>query len=147
MIGGVHHVSDLLSTCHAQSVLLEHTERDGAIAADENLAVIGCGLPHDTLGFVEPWPDAEPKLFQPFLPHIDTQLLFEREGKARRAMIKHYALNPKLVFFEDRTVLNQDGRQLLPTEGFPCAERAHAFYSVFNEFGSRDEEIERMLQI
>src|SRR5262245_12889222 len=33
MIGGVHHVSDLLSRRRAQRMLLEHAERDGQVAA------------------------------------------------------------------------------------------------------------------
>ena len=45
MIGGVHHVSDLLTRRHAQRVLLEHAERDRQVAADDNLAVVGRAPP------------------------------------------------------------------------------------------------------
>ena len=60
-------------------------------------------------------------------------------------MIKHNALDPKLVLVQDRTGLNQVWRQLLAAEGFPCTEFAYAFYSRFLQFGSGDQEIERML--
>ena len=60
-------------------------------------------------------------------------------------MIKHNALDPKLVIVQDRTGLNRGWRQVLPAEGFSCTEFAYAFYSRFHEFDSGDEEIERML--
>jgi hypothetical protein len=56
VIGGVDHVSDLLPTGCAQGVLFEQAEGEGEVAADGNLAVVGCALAHGSLGFVKPCP-------------------------------------------------------------------------------------------
>jgi hypothetical protein len=39
-------------------------------------------------------------------------------------MIKHNALDPKLVLVQDGTASNRGCRQLLPAEGLPCTEFA-----------------------
>ena len=143
MIGGIHHVSDLLSPRRAQRVLLEHAERNGQVVANDNLTVVGRTPPHGSLGFVEPRPDAKPKRVETFTPHINTQLLFKCEGKARRAMIKHNALDPKLVLVQERSGSKRLAT-LPPAEGFLCAEFANAVKSRFLEFGSGNNEIEWM---
>src|SRR6516225_2072648 len=145
MIGGVHHVSDLLAARRAQRVLLEQAERDGLAAADDNHAIVGGASPHGPLGFVEPRSDAEPKRFEAFAPHIKAQLLFKCEGKARRAMIEDNALDAKLVLVQERTRANRGWRQLLPAEGFSCMELTPVSWSRFGEFSHRDDEINRML--
>ena len=59
--------------------------------------------PDGSLGFIEPRPHAKPQQAEPFAPHIDTQLLLKREGKARCAMIKYSALNPKLLLVQEHS--------------------------------------------
>ena len=103
VIAGVDHVGDFLSTRCAQGVLLEHAQRKRAIAADGDLAVIWLAAPYRAFGLIEPRPDWKLELFQPFVPHIDTQLLLEREGKAWNAVIEHGASNPKIPFIEERS--------------------------------------------
>ena len=56
-------------------------------------------------------------------------------------MIKHYALDPKLVLVQDRTGLNRGWRHFVPAEGFPGAEFADAVEPLAVELSGGNDKI------
>src|SRR5262249_1186594 len=93
VVGGVDHISDLLSTRCAQRVLLEHAEGNGLVGANDDFTVVRCTSPHRSLRVTEPWADGKPQQLESFAPNINAQLFLECEGQARRAMIEHDAFD------------------------------------------------------
>ena len=106
MESGVDHVGDSVSARAAQRMLLEHAEGDGEIVADENWAVVGRPAPDRSLGFVQPGTDRKLQQIEARSPPVDPSFLLEGEGQAGRSVIEDDALDAKLLFVQQLSLIH-----------------------------------------
>src|SRR5207244_2470415 len=78
------------------------------------------------------------------LPYVHPQLLHEREGETRRAVVEHSACDLKFGFVEHDSGYGLIGWQLAALESVAGAEQAFACETLSCEFGCRDNEVGRV---
>src|SRR5262249_51445531 len=142
MIGDVDYVGDFLPRRGAQGVLSENAQRHSHVAANENLPIIRRALPHRTLGRAKPRPHGKSKLFEPFAPDIDPQLLRQRESKTGDAVVEHSAVDVKVVFVDEHAWRQVYLGHVASAKRLAGVEFAHSIEAYTVEFTSNNDEID-----